>query len=624
MGDPGAGNFPGRGPVRGLACAACFLSALSRTGVSRLLLLALVGVLLFALVRLFSDGDGGGGAVAFTDLEPDGLERRAFRLSQPVRLAIGAGGSFEADTTMAAYAWIVRRTGGVRGGEVVWRMRPRRPARGTFAAVADTVTLTAGVYDAYFASYGDPIVRRRPRGRGFRERLTAFFSRDGRVWHGDASRWYFRVDPADPADAEALEGADEEDGGGETDSLLWAGRPAHAGERHEHLFEVTAPVAVRLVALAGVERGAVRDTARLERMGTGVVWAMTARGTTWAGGALRNRRADTTLTLTPGLYRATFRAADDHAYDHWAANPPFIPTAWGLAVAVADPAQRDRIVAFDPWARLPRIASFTCVSDDRLEEASFTLPDTTAVLVYALGEVIGSSVYDYGWLTSEPAPGAPSTTVWEMTSENTRHAGGGDKNREAEALLTLAPGTYTLHYRTDGSHACHAFNDEEPAHPDRWGITLFALDPTFDLARIAYHDALAFNHRRHAGGGSGGAALADLTRLGNDTLATAAFQLDAPASVRIVAVGEIVPSQRLDYGWITNAAGQTVWQMTRENTQWAGGSKKNRTFDGAVALDAGTYTVHFQTDGAHAYNAFLQQPPSEPSAWGIRVERAEE
>src|SRR5690606_9324331 len=213
----------------------------------------------------------------------------------------------------------------------------------------------------------------------------------------------------------------------------------------EHLFEVTAPARVRVRSAGEVAGGAVRDGgAILPMTGQDTIWAMTTRAG-WAGGAGRNRHVDTTLTLQPGLYRARYTSDDDHAYRAWRGNPPYVPEAWGLMLLAADSASAGRVIALDPWQRLPRIASFTCVATSALREAS-----------------------------------GMRTEVWTMGRDNTEPAGGASKNRRAEVALQLAPGTYTLSYRTDDSHDCSDFNADPPPDPEHWGATLFALDLNFD------------------------------------------------------------------------------------------------------------------------------------------------
>ncbi|HLT45695.1 MAG TPA: hypothetical protein VK002_00575 [Rubricoccaceae bacterium] len=588
---------------------------------SRFLLLVLVGVALFAVVRLASGDAEPGTVVAFgDDLDPEEMRRAAFEVTAPTRLAIEAVGSFESDTTLGATAWIVRRD----SGAVVWRMDPKRVerGRGTLATAVDTLAFAPGVYDAYFAAYGDPLTRpAEDGGDGFLGRLSDLLTRGGRAWHGDADRWRFRVAAASEAerdrarllDGDAREAAEDVPSG---PGVVWATGPVESDETREYVFEVTAPATVRLRATGEVRGGRVRDGAALLRLvGADTVWAMTARNTVPAGGTIMNRRADTTLALTPGLYRAVYSTDDEHAYDDWLGNPPFVPTAWGLTVTTDTPEQ---VVALDPWGRLPRIASFTCVGEDEQREDTFVLPDTTHALLAALGEVIGSTAYDYAVLLRERAGGGSPEEVWVMSHENTRHAGGGSKNREAEVILTLAPGTYTLRYVSDGSHDCSDFNDDAPPRPDRWGATLFALDPAFDLTRVTRPEPVT-------GAPIGdGEVLVRLNRVGNDEEREAAFSLSEPTDIRVYAIGEIVPSEAYDYGWIEDADGNVAWEMTRANTRPAGGSQKNRLFDGTVPLDVGDYTAHYRTDGTHAYGAWDQPPPNDPEAWGITIWRPRE
>ena len=84
---------------------------------------------------------------------------------------------------------------------------------------------------------------------------------------------------------------------------------------------------------------------------------------------------------------------------------------------------------------------------------------------------------------------------------------------------------------------------------------------------------------------------------------------------------ELLPGERLDYAWIEDARGERVWETTRANTDPAGGSPKNRVFDGILTLDPGRYTAHAVTNGRHAAGDFEGGAPDEPDAWGLRIDR---
>ena len=600
-----------------------------RTLFSRVLLLVLAGVALFAVIRMLEGPDDSDVLVTFgRDIDLEHVEHRGFAVEQPIRLAIHAVGSFETDSTLAALGWIIERD----SGKVVWQMDPGgvERGRGTLATANDTLQFLPGVYDAYFASHGDPLNRPVASEDGsFFERLGNVLSRDGRLWHGDAERWRFQIDFTDLADQQAarrLSGdeRDPEDNLRVPEGLVWRSGPARNNDVSDFLFEVTAPTTLHVQSTGEVVDGRARDTGFLMRLGArDTLWTLADAASTWAGGSLKNRTAEVSLSLDPGIYRAGYRTDRRHAYHRWDANPPLVPVSWGITLTTDDV---DLVAALDPWERLPRIASFACVGEDELREDTFILPDTTAVLLAATGEIIGSSEYDFATLFRErisPSGPQPPEEIWTMTRSNSRPAGGADKNREAEAVLTLMPATYTLRYVTDDSHDCSDFNADPPVYPDRWGATLFALDTGFDVARVERPDPFEIDRELTAVlDESEGAVLAQITRVRNSAERSTRFTLDAPASVRVYAIGEILPSGAYDYAWITNDDNDdTIWEMTRENTRWAGGSKKNRVFDGTLDLRAGRYEVHFETDGSHAYGDFDQAPPNDPEHWGVTVLR---
>jgi hypothetical protein len=59
--------------------------------------------------------------------------------------------------------------------------------------------------------------------------------------------------------------------------------------------------------------------------------------------------------------------------------------------------------------------------------------------------------------------------------------------------------------------------------------------------------------------------------------------------------------------------------MTYENTEHAGGAKKNRVLEKSVYFPAGSYLVFYQTDDSHAYKQWNANQPYKAEAWGIAV-----
>jgi hypothetical protein len=97
----------------------------------------------------------------------------------------------------------------------------------------------------------------------------------------------------------------------------------------------------------------------------------------------------------------------------------------------------------------------------------FQTTGRTRVRLIAIGEGVGGEMADFGWLEREGGD-----VVWKMNFKDTERAGGDNKNREVRALLELPPGTWDLHYVTDGSHAFGDWNAAPPLQPHLWGITL--------------------------------------------------------------------------------------------------------------------------------------------------------
>ncbi len=88
--------------------------------------------------------------------------------------------------------------------------------------------------------------------------------------------------------------------------------------------------------------------------------------------------------------------------------------------------------------------------------------------VMAVAEMDPAQLVDLGWIEN-----AAKDTVWKMSSyEHTHYAGGAYKNRIEISSVTLQPGSYTLRYRTDDSHAFGKWNDLPPDQTSLYGIAL--------------------------------------------------------------------------------------------------------------------------------------------------------
>jgi CubicO group peptidase (beta-lactamase class C family) len=98
-----------------------------------------------------------------------------------------------------------------------------------------------------------------------------------------------------------------------------------------------------------------------------------------------------------------------------------------------------------------------------------------------------------------------------------------------------------------------------------------------------------------------------------------AFSLASSQDVRIFAIGEGLPGQMADYGWIENADnGSRVWEMQEPKTAPAGGVAKNRKVDVVITLPAGNYKLRYKSDDSHAFDHW-NSPPPDINFWGIAL-----
>src|SRR5262249_36883878 len=93
---------------------------------------------------------------------------------------------------------------------------------------------------------------------------------------------------------------------------------------------------LRIYALGEGTSSRMVDYGWIENAKTGkTVWEMTYRITEHAGGAPKNRRVDTTITLPAGDYIVKYDSDDSHAFAEWNAAPPDDREAWGITVSRA-------------------------------------------------------------------------------------------------------------------------------------------------------------------------------------------------------------------------------------------------------------------------------------------------
>lgn len=337
------------------------------------------------------------------------------------------------------------------------------------------------------------------------------------------------------------------------------------------------------------------------------VWQMDKWNTTWAGGGRKNRGFDDEVELPAGKYIAYFVTDDSHSFDDWNTQPPFDPLHYGLTIYPAKNADNQFVEAFVDTYTEPVIIDLTRVRDNAFKSKGFSLKKETSLHIIALGEYgYNDEFVDYGWIENADN----SEKVWEMTEDNTEHAGGASKNRKFDGIVTLPAGKYMVYYVSDDSHSYRHWNSSAPVDQEMWGITVYGSGKNFDPKSVG-----VFNEAPESS-----KALVNLTKIGDDEDVEQKFKLSSPQKVHVFALGEGKEGEMFDYGWIENArTGETVWEMTYRMTRHAGGSEKNRKVDTEISLEAGEYIAHFVTDGSHSFPNFNDARPDTPQKWGITI-----
>ena len=616
------------------------------------MLLWVLGVLTLMLIyRAITGPPGRNGLIVIENVDVDGLERRSLDVDRRIEVSVEGVGSYESEASpsppLAAYGWILDQS----TREVVWSMdeaRTIRRGRGLTAEVSDSITLDAGQYEVYFTSYGNQ--------PGDRSRRSFFESIRGEYdWRSDARYWHFVLNIVDgkDTDARAVHRNDDEARRIPGQTVLWSSGPVESRTSEQYLFEVKNDTKIQIRS-AGEFSSDANDRGKVENVVDGeIVWELTRSNSKPAGGLEQNRLAVSEVELEPGIYLASYETDATHAYRDWRGNPPYDPYSWGLSLSLSNSAEG--ISAFDPWADRTPVVAMMPAENDAFKATTFSIEQSEQIMIYAMGEIKRNDRYDYAWIElmsgsieNEPfderrGPNSEAT-VWEMQFDDSEPAGGHYSNRKTIAFLDLSPGTYTLFYRTDESHAYEDWRNGEPEHGERWGVALFMLNPQIEDVRIVQQ--LDLDYRDEEGRApeppeaiaseeiteveappvplplDEQLVLVSMNRLGNNENRKAVLELDEPASLRVIAAGEITLSgNRYDYGSIERAdTGEVVWELTRENSHPGGGDDGNRYYDGVIDFEAGEYIVRFETDGTHAYGNF-DIPPAMPDAWGITIAR---
>ncbi len=548
--------------------------------------------------------------VEIDGLEPGDVEVRGFELDRAQQVRVEAWGlkTSRRDNHKVldlASAWILD----AKSREVVWSLDKAETAsrRRDLRRVEDSLRLGPGLYEVYYATF--PTGHYDKYGGWLESTAKAVARMFG--WDDD-EELLAAIDDLEivvRGQGRAVKSLDLDEARAQLrkDALVAAiANGDNKAEAYGFTLQESADVLVYAVGELshddeGYDYGWIVDTKTRKR-----VWRLTWDGSEAAGGAKKNRVAHDVITLPAGTYAAHFVTDDSHSPRRWNALPPRDPAFWGMTLWLKDPQQMAQVKTFD-YEHLPSgeeaIVELIRLRDDEQKSHGFTLSAATDVRIYALGEGYAHDMADYGWIVDART----RQKVWTMDYERTEHGGGGSKNRLVDEVIHLAAGSYIVSFVTDGSHAYRDWNTSPPAHPERWGITVYGGEG-FDSSIVSeYREDDDPN------------LLARIARVKSDSHRRREFVVDNPVEVSVYALGEGTGGRMYDYAWLEDRNGTVVWEMTYPQTDGAGGASKNRLYNGTLKLDAGEYTLHYRTDDSHAYRDWNASPPHDPDSWGVQI-----
>lgn len=257
------------------------------------------------------------------------------------------------------------------------------------------------------------------------------------------------------------------------------------------------------------------------------------------------------------------------------------------------------------------VISLDAMDDDLYLNQGFELKEPLKLSIRILAEARDDGNFDYGWIIDTRT----RKRVWEFSLDDSEDAGGAYKNRLIVEMVSLSAGKYAAIYITDDSHSPKKWNATPPYDPYLWGMTI-RLDNQSKANKLVKFDYENLYQKNK---------FLSLTPARDDDFYSKGFTLKKDTQLHLYALGEGRRGDMYDYGWIVAAkTRKRAWEMDYDETVHAGGSHKNRLFDGNITLPAGNYIAYFVTDGSHAYNDWNASPPYDPRNWGLTLSGADD
>ncbi len=112
-------------------------------------------------------------------------------------------------------------------------------------------------------------------------------------------------------------------------------------------------------------------------------------------------------------------------------------------------------------------------------------------------------------------------------------------------------------------------------------------------------------------------AVAKFLAVTDDQNLSQSFNVTEAGSYLIASIGEGDIMSMADYGFLLNAAKDTVWISNNfHSTKYAGGSMKNRIEMQQIELEPGTYELNYHSDDSHSFGIWNEDAPTKTELYG--------
>lgn len=242
------------------------------------------------------------------------FKKQGFTLKKDMEILIHAFGEGYDKRRLSDYGWIVNAD----NGEKVWHMEKADIQYGGGAQknrmVHEKIKLNKGNYIVFYSTDGSHSYNRWNAAPPF-----------------DPERWGITLWATNKDDKNFITVFDPDDF--QSEKVITQITRVRDNHFESKPFTINKTQQVRIIAIGEGSDGRMYDYGWIENADTKtIIWEMTFRKTDHAGGAMKNRRFDGNITLSPGKYKLYYETDGSHSYRRWNATPPPNQEMYGITL----------------------------------------------------------------------------------------------------------------------------------------------------------------------------------------------------------------------------------------------------------------------------------------------------